>query len=353
MKNRNFFLSVLSIFLIFLSSLTADTKVAVSEISPMCFKGENGKMQGFSISLLNKVEDIIGEDFKLNTYDNVGAKLETIQKEESKLAIGGITHTYDRAKLMDSVHIMETGMKVISLEATGVYSWYFIIFKTGIWKSIIPFFIFLFVAGLIFYFLENGKVKKNKSGEITETTVSSIEDGVFLAATTASTVGYGHEAPITIWGRVFAVIIMIVGISYFAYVGSNVWGEASKAFSKHEVEKISDLKKFKVATVINTSNHKYLLDNKIKPITYKNSKELYQALLDKKVDLVVYDELSVLHFASNNENVIPVGPTFNKSNYVWFVSDSYKDKLKDLELALLKLRENGDFERLVNKWFSK
>lgn len=345
---------VLMFSLFFSSSiLEADTKVAVSEISPMCFSDKNGRMKGFSIDLLNKVSEITNDTYQLTNFDNVTSKLDSILENKSDLAICGISYDYDRAQKMESLKIIETGSIAVALVDDSVFGFVKRLVQTDILSSIVPFFIFLLLSGGIFYFLEYGKIRVKKDGKEVEATVKSLEDAIFLAMTTASTVGYGNQVPLTLLGRVFATIIMIVGISYFAYVGSNVWSETSKAFSKYEIKGASDLKQYKVGTVENTSNQRYLTANKVKTTTYKNVKELQNALLNKEVELIVYDELSLLYFAANNPNVIPAGSTFNKLYYSWFISQNGLSKKKEIELALLKLQEDGDFSKLLEKWFAK
>jgi voltage-gated potassium channel len=43
-------------------------------------------------------------------------------------------------------------------------------------------------------------------------------DGFYWAITTMTTVGYGDEQPTTVDGKVVAMVLMIVGIGYFAVV---------------------------------------------------------------------------------------------------------------------------------------
>jgi voltage-gated potassium channel len=43
-------------------------------------------------------------------------------------------------------------------------------------------------------------------------------DGVYWAVSTVTTVGYGDELPTTTQAKVFAMVLMIVGIGYFAVI---------------------------------------------------------------------------------------------------------------------------------------
>jgi voltage-gated potassium channel len=53
-------------------------------------------------------------------------------------------------------------------------------------------------------------------------TAETVGDGVWWAAATLSTVGYGDIAPKTVAGRVLAVVIMVVGVGTFAALTATI-----------------------------------------------------------------------------------------------------------------------------------
>jgi len=50
----------------------------------------------------------------------------------------------------------------------------------------------------------------------------TVGDGMWWAAATLSTVGYGDIAPKTLMGRALAVVIMVVGVSTFAILTAGI-----------------------------------------------------------------------------------------------------------------------------------
>jgi voltage-gated potassium channel len=53
-------------------------------------------------------------------------------------------------------------------------------------------------------------------------TAETVGDGIWWAAATLSTVGYGDIAPKTVMGRGLAIVIMVVGVSTFAVLTAGI-----------------------------------------------------------------------------------------------------------------------------------
>ena len=71
--------------------------------------------------------------------------------------------------------------------------------RQGVFYSLILCGVILLLGGLGFWVLEPG--------------VETIEDGLWLAFTTAATVGYGDLVPSTHASRIFAVIVVLLGLA--------------------------------------------------------------------------------------------------------------------------------------------
>ncbi len=55
-----------------------------------------------------------------------------------------------------------------------------------------------------------------------ETVKGGYGDGIWWAVVTASTVGYGDISPSTLWGRIIAVLLMLVGIGLMSAVAASI-----------------------------------------------------------------------------------------------------------------------------------
>jgi polar amino acid transport system substrate-binding protein len=79
---------------------------------------------------------------------------------------------------------------------------------------------------------------------------------------------------------------------------------------------------------------------------------MYQALLDNKVDAVVFNAPVLLDYAAHQGNgrAKTVGPQFNTAPAA-MVFQLGSPLRRRVSSALIALRENGTYEQLYTKWF--
>ena len=87
-------------------------------------------------------------------------------------------------------------------------------------------------------------------------------------------------------------------------------------------------------------------------VEFSKIDEVYQALHDKSVDAVVFDSPVLMHYAANEGKgrVTLVGPPFGKEDY-GIVFPQGSKWLPITNVALLRIKEDGTYQRLHEKWF--
>jgi polar amino acid transport system substrate-binding protein len=91
---------------------------------------------------------------------------------------------------------------------------------------------------------------------------------------------------------------------------------------------------------------------RISNIAVKLLEEAFKLLEDGKVQAVVYDYPVLLYHAANGnyKGFEVVGSAFNKETYGIAFSHASPIR-KKVNLALLRIVENGVYDQLYNKWF--
>jgi voltage-gated potassium channel len=82
------------------------------------------------------------------------------------------------------------------------------IVRRGLWYSLVLCLVIMMVGGVGFWALEPA--------------VTSLQEGLWLAFTTAATVGYGDVVPLTQAGRAFAVLMVLLGLSVLSLVTASL-----------------------------------------------------------------------------------------------------------------------------------
>lgn len=80
--------------------------------------------------------------------------------------------------------------------------------RRGLWYSLGLCVVILLVGGVGFWALEPG--------------IRSLQEGLWLAFTTAATVGYGDTVPRTHAGRAFAVLVVLLGLAVLSLVTASL-----------------------------------------------------------------------------------------------------------------------------------
>ncbi|MEM6299735.1 MAG: ion transporter [Bacteroidota bacterium] len=97
------------------------------------------------------------------------------------------------------------------------------------------------VIGFLMYLVEGDK----NNG------FSSIPKSIYWAVVTLTTVGYGDIAPVTIWGRALATIVMLLGYGVLAVPTGIVSAEMGKSHGDHHPEEEED----RMCIVCGTTGH--------------------------------------------------------------------------------------------------
>ena len=118
------------------------------------------------------------------------------------------------------------------------------------------------------------------------------------------------------------------------------------------IEGPDDLPGKQVATVARSTAADYLREQNAQVQEFPTPDQMIKALLDKKADAVVFSAPVLLYYAAHagKGRVKMVGTEFNTAPVaITFQLDS--PLRRKVDRALLKLRENGTYRQLYNKWF--
>lgn len=189
----------------------ASINVGVDDSYPFSYK-ENGEWTGVSV-------DLFADIAARNNWDIKYVEIPTAERDNAlntglvDVYIPAVTITAKREKSFDFSHAYFKDYLAITTHDSGSFWNYikaFITKSLSALKIMIP---VLMTVAAIYYWFEKRSVFSGWGNEIRD-----YFDSIYWAQTTAATVGYGDEAPKTFWGRITAIIWMLLGIMFFSWV---------------------------------------------------------------------------------------------------------------------------------------
>ncbi len=187
-------------------------RVAVYMVAPYANIGEAGAIDGHSVRLWSMVAAELRTPFELIPIDSVDRILAGLRNGEADLAIGALTVTPAREELVDFSNPTHPSGVAAAIRRPGAFTSATQALGSTM-AELLPLFLLvaglIVVAGFISWRLERPRAP---APDAPGTTIASFGEGVYWAAVTMTTVGYGDKAPRSGSARVLTVIWMFIGI---------------------------------------------------------------------------------------------------------------------------------------------
>lgn len=262
--------------------------VGVKDAPPFAMKGTDGAWSGLSIELWRQVAKTTNQTFRFVELRDMPELMQETAAGRLDVAIGAITVTVDREKILDFTQSYYSTGTGIAVPVVSVMNW-------GTLRRALTSFNFLqaiFVligltlgAGILVWLLER-RQNEYFGGSVTKGISSSVWWST-LAMTQRSS---AEKGPQTILGRSVAVIWLVVSVITIAVFTAGVTSVLTTSQIQGTIQGISDLAMVRIGTVKGTSSEGDLLRRKLKFQPYGTVGEGLKALRAGRLDAFVYDK---------------------------------------------------------------
>jgi len=154
--------------------------------------------------------------------------------------------------------------------------------------------------------------------------------------------------------RIVAVLLMFTAVVFVAFYTAQLAASLTAQQIRGSINGPQDLAGRHVGTTRASTAAAYLSEHKALVREFMSIDALYDALLERQVDAIVFDAPAILHYATHDGKGLAqvVGGVFHKEDYgIVFPTDS--PLRKQVNGALLALRENGRYQRIYDEWFGR
>ena len=323
--------------------------VAVKFLSP-CVMEADSRYTGFDVELWEQIAKDLKLKFNYRLTDQWSI-FSDLAEGKADVAFSCVPITQELEETVDfSHHYLASGLRILVLNKS-TFSMGKVLksfFSPLVLTTLAALFVFIIICGNAVWFVEKGgKI-------INDRYFPGILEAVWYVLVTMTTVGYGDVVPRKWFGRLLALFIMFIGIGFFGWAIA-IFSSAITVQRLHEdISGPDDLRNRVVATVEFTTSVPTLNKHGAIVVPVAKIDEAYALLLKERVDAVVFDAPSILHYERHEGagKVKVVGPLFD-IQYYGFMFPVGSELREPVNRTLLKLKENGTYEGIHDRWFGK
>lgn len=339
------------------SQALAQQKTAISEpltvitIERQPFSILNdGKYSGFSIDLWNAVAKELGRETKFVTSPTFSGMLEAVQQGTADAAIANISITSAREEIIDFSHpIFDAGLQImvpVHGAAAGILS---ALFTWEMFGWLATGGLVLFIAATLMWFFE-----RRSQPFFDQPYKEGIWRSFWWALNVVVNGGFEERIPSSWPGRIFAVLLVISSLFVVSIFVAKITATLTVGELRSSVQSISELHGKAVGTTAGSTSAAYLKSQSVRHRELGSINMLFQSLEDGRLNAIVHDAPILAYYAqSRGKGVVQtVGKIFHREKY-GIALKQRSPLVEPINLSLLRLRENGTYQALINKWFGE
>ena len=327
---------------------TPSLRVIIKKAEPFVIL-DQAEPTGYSIELWHEVAQLVGLSYKFSTTNSVEGLIDSLADKKSDVAVGALSITSQREAKIDFSHsIYNSGLGLVVRSEAGS-GWLLDFLKQSRILYLAAFMVlgFLIAAHIIWIIHRNKETPHFPKGYFHGITEAMWWAGsVFLGGTCDDKKVEGLA------GRLFTLVWVIVGLTFVSYLTATLTSVMTVSQISSQIHELGDLKGREIATVEKSEAAGFLATKGMTPLLCNDISSAIDALKAGKVKAVFYD-IPILryHISIHKDDGLIVLPTSYLRHQYGFGLEFKSPYTKQINEAILKLKENGKVEELRRKWF--
>jgi len=326
--------------------------IGVKPSPPFVIKQQDGSWSGISIELWRDIAEALQITYTLREYDLQGL-LQAVQSGGIDAAVGALSITSERERLMDFTHpFYNTGLSIAVPERS---QWPILtkakrILSREFFAVLALLFTLLLLLGVIIWLCERRRNPQQFGGSA----LHGIGAGLWWAAVTMTTVGYGDKAPVTLLGRIVALVWMYMALILLTSFVAAITAVLTLSELSSSIDGPADLAQHTTATVSASSSETYLAQHRLSRRPYPTLDEALQAVARGEADAAVYDEALLRYLMlkdfSGQVRVLPV--LFARQSYGIALPDGSALR-EPVNRVLLKIIREEAWQSMLDRYLGE
>ncbi len=324
----------------------------MKESAPFTTQADDGSWSGISAELWSWIAEDLALEYKIEKKDLKGL-LNGVQTGELDVSVGALTITKEREEVFDfSNSFYNTGFSIaVKKEGRGFLGILKSLWNPKFLKVILYLFLGLVLMTSLVWFFEK---RHNNNPRTNHSDMHGMGWSFWWAIITL--IGYDDAQPVSMGGRVIAVIWMIASVIGISILTAVLTTTLTVNSLESNIQGPEDLKAAQgpTATIAGSSSAEYLIKNHIPYAEYSSITEALQAVADAEADGFVYDK-PLLRYAVTNafsNQLTVINATFEPQNYA-FALPSGSPHREEINRAILKFTSEDRWDELLIKYLGE
>lgn len=331
---------------------TAAMQVAVKPAKPFAFE-EGGQWKGFSVELWDAIARKNNWNYTWVPIDTVPKALTSVQNGQTAVAVGALSITEEREKVLDfSQPFFESGLQIVAPAASAGSIWMALegLMSAPVVGGLGGLLACLLLVSWLLWLFE----RKRNEESFPQPLGAGMKEAVWWSTNVLIAGGCENKAPEGTPGRLVAVLWMLGGIAFTSYITAVFTSTLTVNRLNSDIQGVEDLKGVAVATIQGSSSDAFLAKQGLTSLGQADIDAAMNALATGKAGAVVYDAPLIRYWLTTNEvaakKMVMVGSKFARQHY-GFAMPIDSSHRKAVNTALLELRDEGFLDQLEQRWF--
>lgn len=304
---------------------------------------------GFSLDLWASLAEDLGLETEILRTETFGEMLELVRTGRVDAAAANISITSQREAEMDFTQpIFDAGLRImIPPDGSGNLALLRVVFSRDFLVAIAAAFGLLMLVGMLMWVFE-----RNRQPYFDRPAGSAVFPSFWWALNLVVNGGFEERQPRSPAGRLLGVILVIASLFLVSFFVAKITATLTVDAIESSVNSVADLYGKRVGTTAGSTAADFLEDRDIRFRGFADLDELIKSFEAKELDAVVFDAPILAYYANTDGAGIAqlVGPVFLPENY-GIALPTGSPLAEPINQGLLKLRENGTYDRIYRTWF--
>jgi len=309
--------------------------VGISQDPPFIIQDSDGIFKGLSIDLWDKIALELKIPYKYVEYSDIISIIRALEYNELDISINPLTNSPQRIELLQvsqPFYISSVGVATTTSSRSKLNIFINNFFSKDFLTVVLLLIVILLFIGTILWFVERHHNKYQfRPG------IKGLFDGLWWAAVTMTTVGYGDKAPKTHTGKALALIWMFTAVIIISSFTATIASTLTVNILDARIIGLEDLKTIEKVGVVGASDgEEFLIQRGMIPFeTYRTPLQALRGLVQKDINLIVHDRTALEYLIQTIQledkvQLLPI--TFSKHyrSFIMPKSHPYFDKVNKL-----------------------